>query len=397
MFKQSLNSCLLIACCTTAIEAGASSLMLESEINASAAYDDNVTYSAVGDDESSAIVTITPKLKLTHRNDHWETTANARVSGTTYSAQLQNQLDSYVDFGTAYKEDRGIYSIAASYDMHENRAEETNILGESIDQLDTNTFSIKPNYTYLITERMSLSVAVNFSSVDYGADTTGNYFSYDTQTASGILDYKLTQKSQLDLTLAAMDYASDNNASEYRVLSSKVGVTHKFSEIISGRFSVGVSSREFYDKSAGQPFDFFGSTVTGVTELETTGSGSSYAASVDAGWVTVGASRDYTSNSVGGLNQSEKLNAKFRMQITSLIGITLSLDRSEVTELNDFVPDYSYIDTRITPAMNFTLAHNLSASARYVKGEKEIASSVRDDTTDYNIFYISMRYVFPAI
>ena len=395
MFKQSLNSCLLIACCATAIEAGASSLMLESEINASTAYDDNVTTSAAGDDGTS-IVTITPKLKLTHRNDQWETTANAQVSGTTYSAQLQNQLNSYVDFGTAYKEDRGIYSIAASYNVHANRAEETNILGESVDQLDTHTFSIKPNYTYLITERMSLSVAVNFSSVDYGADTTGNYFSYDTRTASGILDYKLTQKSQLDLTLAAMDYASDNNASEYRLLSSKVGVTHKFSEIISGRFSVGVSSREFYDKSD-QMFSFFGSTVTGVTELETTGSGSSYAASVDAGWVTVGASRDYTANSVGGLNQSEKLNAKFRMQITSLVGITLSLDRSEVTELNDFVPGYSYIDTSITPAMNFTLAHNLSARARYVKGEKEIISSVRDDSTDYNIFYISMRYIFPAI
>ena len=92
MFKQSLNGCLLIASCVFVIDSGASSLILESEINASTAYDDNVTYSAAGADESSSIVTITPKLKLTHQNDHWETTANARVSGTTYSAQLQNQF-----------------------------------------------------------------------------------------------------------------------------------------------------------------------------------------------------------------------------------------------------------------------------------------------------------------
>ena len=396
MLKQSLTSCLLITCCVSMIESSASSLALESEINASTSYDDNVTYSSSANDESSTIITITPKVKLTHYNDQWETTANARVSGTSYSAQLQNQFDSYVDFGTAYKQDRGIYSIAASYNVHTNRAEETNILGESIDQLDVKTFSIKPNYTYLLTERASLSVAVDFSSVDYGLNMQSSYFSYDTRTASGVLDYKLSQKSKLDLTLAAMDYASDNGASEYTVLSSKVGIAHKLSESITSKISVGISDRKFYDRS-NQTFNFFGSTVTGMTELETSSSGASYLAEVDARWVTVGASRDYLSNSVGGLNLSEKINVKFRMQITSLIGITLTLDKSEVTELNDFVPDYSYSETRIIPAMNFTLAHNLSASARYVRGEKEIISSVRDDSIDYNIFYLSMRYVFPSI
>ena len=396
MFKQSLNGCLLIASCVFVIDSGASSLILESEINASTAYDDNVTYSAAGADESSSIVTITPKLKLTHQNDHWETTANARVSGTTYSAQLQNQFDSYVDFGTAYKEDRGIYSIAASYNVHANRTEETNILGDSIDQLDTNTFSVKPNYTYLLTERMSLSVAVNFSSVDYGADTTGSYFSYDTRTASGVLDYKLTQKSQLDLTLAAMDYTSDNGASEYTVLSSKIGIAHKFSELITGKFSVGITDREFYDRS-NQVFNFFGSTVTGITELETTSSGSSYAASVDAGWVTVGASRDYVSNSVGGLNQSEKINAKFRMQITSLVGITLLLDRVKTEELSPYLANYSYVLTRVTPEMQLKLGHNLKAWIRYIRAEREIDSAVRSDASDNNIYYVGMTYVFPSI
>ena len=396
MLKQSLNSCLLITCCVSMLEVTASSLTLESEITASTSYDDNVTYSTSGNDESSSIVKIAPKVKLTHYNDHWETTANARVSGTTYSAQLQNQFDGYVDFGTAYKQDRGIYSIAASYNVHTNRAEETNILGQSIDQLDVKTFSIKPNYTYLLTERASLSVAVDFSSVEYGLNILGNYFSYDTRTASGVLDYKLSQKSKLDLTLAAMDYASDNGASEYTVLSSRVAVVHKFSESITGKFSVGANDREFFDRS-NQTFAFFGSTVTGVTELETSSSGASYEASVDARWVTVGASRDYVSNSVGGLNQSEKINAKFRMQITSLVGITLSLDRAEVNELNAYVPDYSYVDTRVTPEMQLTLAHNLTASARYIRGEREIDSAVRNDTIDYNVFYVSMRYIFPAI
>lgn len=391
-----LKSSFLMIACSYVISANAANFLLESEINASTSYDDNVTYSATDEDDASAIVTITPKVKLTHHNDQWETTANAHVSGTTYSAELQDQLDSYVDFGTAYKEDRGIYSIAASYNIHANRAEETNIPGVTIEQLDTETFSIKPNYTYLLTERASLSVAVDFSSVDYGNDTERTFFSYDTRTASGVLDYKLSQRSKLSLTLAAMDYASDNNASEYEVLSSKIGVAHKFSELITGKFSVGVTEREFFDRSE-NTFSFFGSTVTGVTELETSSSGASYDASIDAGWVTVGASRDYLSNSVGGLNQTEKIGAKFRMQITSLVGITLSLDRFEVNELNAYVPDYSYVDTRITPALRLSLAHNLSATASYVRGEKQIESAVRADTIDYNVLYVSMKYIFPSI
>lgn len=394
MLKNTFNSFFLIGFCLCVANAEAAGYLLSSEINASTAYTNNVNFSKVSG--SSTNLVLTPKVQLNYNDDDWDTTSNARVTGTTYSGDLQNQLASYVDFGTAYKEERGIYAISTSYEEHNNRAEETNILGDSIDQRDTSTFSIMPKYTHLFTERLSLSLAYKFSAVEYGSGTEGSFFSYKTQDAQGSMGYKLDPRSELSLMLSAKDYASDNGASEYQILSSKIGIEHNFSEMVSAKMSVGVSDREFSDKST-SPFTFFGTSVTGVQELETTSSGTSFDASFDAKWVTLDASRDYVTNSFGGLNRTESVNAKFRMQVTPLVGLTLTMKRVKIDEINVYLLDNSQVATTISPVIKFSLAHNLSMFAKYTVGKKDIVSATRDDTSDYKTFLVNMKYIFPSI
>lgn len=396
MLRIVKNSCLSMFVCIYLADANASTFLLESEVNARAVVDDNVSLSTTNTDNSTTILTITPEAKLTYHDESWDTSSKASISGTTYSEQLQNELDSYIDFGTAYKEDKGTYSIYTSFNNQANRASETDVLNNGVEQVDTRTFSIKPNYKHNITQRVSLSVAYNFSSVDYGHDTVGRFFSYDTQTASGIIDYKLSKRSNINLMISSMDYESDNGASEFQFLSTKVGYTHNLSEIMTASISAGVNSREFVDRSSNS-FPFFGSLVTGVTELESSSSGSSYSASFDAKWVTLGASRDYSSSTVGGLRINDKVDAKLRMQITSLVGISLSLAHLKSEELNAYVPGYSEVVTTFRPAINFKLAHNLSLRGEYVHSEKDIDSAGQTGTTKSNQYFVNMRYIFPTL
>ncbi|MDH5764369.1 MAG: hypothetical protein OEZ38_00025 [Gammaproteobacteria bacterium] len=394
MYKNKINIVLLIILCSPAAQVYASDLMMEADVIASTSFDDNVDYSTVGNTVS--VYTVKPKLELAYESDEWKTTSTLYVSEKIYSERLQNQFDNYIDIGTAYKQDRGVYSVEASYYNQARRAEETNILGSSVEQVDSKTISVAPRYTYNINERAFMSIAYALNSVDFGANTVGRFFSYDTHTAVGSLGYKLSQRSNLNLNLSAQDYASDNGASEYQVMSTNLEYGYAVTQIMTAKLSVGSNNFKFENKST-QSFPYFGSLVTGVTALETTSSGASYHAGIDAGWLTLGVGRNYVSSSVGGLQQSDSVDAKLRMQATPLIGLTLSIIRDEREEKNVYVSSYSDTRTEITPEMIVSLAHNLQVRAKYTTGEKEIFSSSINRSIDYKRFYVDIRYVFPSI
>lgn len=137
----------------------------------------------------------------------------------------------------------------------------------------------------------------------------------------------------------------------------------------------------------------FGSTVTGA-QVESTGSGGTFKAGIDAKWIELSASRDTASNFTGGLDQTDKLHAKFRIQVTPLIGFALSLDRVTIDELNENVIDYSRTYTVITPAMNLSLAHNLNLRAVYSYYTNEYKSLAQGET-ERNRFSVNLKYDFP--
>ena len=111
------------------------------------------------------------------------------------------------------------------------------------------------------------------------------------------------------MVLTAMDYTSENNIVDYQLLSSKIGIAHDFSEIITAKVFIGANTTDIATRSS-QNFAFFGSTVIGTQAVETSESGEILEASIDAKWIEVSASRDTVSNSYGGLYQTDKLHTK---------------------------------------------------------------------------------------
>lgn len=385
MLRPVLNGYLLVVFCVFVVDANASSFSLESEINARITYDDHINFYQ-SEEESSSIVRVEPKMKLKYQSDSWETAMSARISGDTYSAQIQDQINGHLDFETAYKDNRSIYSISAGYDNVSHRASDENITGLVSEQTKTRRLTLAPKYTRLLTERLSLSLDYSYSDVSYSPNSLGSYLPYETQTAAGVMAYKLSQKSELSLALAATDYTSENNISEYQQLSSKFGIAHSFSETISAKFFAGLSTRDFTTRDG---------SSSGAQE-ETSSNGGLFEASVNAKWIELLASRDTESNDNGGLNQIDKVRAKLRMQVTSLIGIVLTLERADIDELNDNVVDQSRTVTKIIPAMNFSLARNLKLRAEYFFTEYKYASNPLG-TMDKNRFSINLTYNFPSI
>jgi len=219
MSKSILVSCVLTVYCSGVIDANASGFLLESEINARVTNNDNILLASDAE-KSSSILMIRPKAKLTYKDNSWDTTINANVTATSYSSELQNEFSSYFDLGTAYQDNRNTYSITASYEDSSNRAVESDLLGLVPDQVEITEIMLAPKYTRSLTERLSLSVAYSASDVDVDPKTP-NFLPYKTNTVTGLLDYKLSQKSELILIVDALDYTSENNISEHEYLSMK--------------------------------------------------------------------------------------------------------------------------------------------------------------------------------
>ena len=398
MSKPVLLSCALTIYCSGATDVMASNFLLESEINARAGYDDNIGFVDAESSDSATILMIKPKVKLTYKDDNWDTTANANIAATSYSSEVQDTVDSYLDLGTAYQTNRNTYSIVASYDKSSNKAADADdtIIGLTTEQIDTTSLSLLPSYTRSLTERLSLRIGYGYSEVDISPESA-TFLPYETHVATGAVLYKLSQKSELSLVIDAIDYTSENNISEYEMLSTKVGIVHNFSEMIVGEFFAGYNTNDFTTRSDTE-FNFAGSKVTGVEVVETESKGGVYEALIDAKWIELGASRITDSNTLGGLDKTDKLHAKLRMQITSLIGISLEMVRSDIEEQNESVVGRSRIVTTIRPAMNFTLTRNLKLRALYSRIEYDYADDIPGQaSSDKNMFHVNLKYTFPSI
>ena len=395
MFKPILNYCFLAVLCVFLADAKASDFLLESKVSADITYDDSVNFPST-DAESSSIITITPQMALKYDTEKWETVLNANVSGTTYSAGFKNRIGSKLKFDTAYKNDRDVFSISTGYSNVSSRVSDENILGLTPEQTDTRTVRLQPKYTRLLTERVLLSLAYGFSEITYTPNVSGVYIPYETQTATGEMVYKLSQKSELSLALGATDYVSENNESEYQLLTTKFGIVHNFSKLITATMFVGSTAFDFSTSSNLPGFDFSGSTFNGTKVVETSSTGGVFEASIDAKWVVLNASRDALSNSNGGVDQTDKISAKLRMQVTPLIGISLALARIEITELNENIVDQSRIDTKISPVLNLSLTRNLSLKAKYDLFDQEDVGASRV-AADKNMFTVNLTYNFPTI
>lgn len=392
MTKSILTSCIFVSFCSYVTEVAASGYLFESEINARTTYVDNANF--VDNSSSVTDLMIEPKAKLTYKDANWDTTAHASVAGTKYSSKYKNDFDSYFDLGTAYQTNRNTYSIVASYADSSNLAADvdSSILGLSSEAINTKKLGLAPKYTRSLTERLALSASYSFVDASVSPDNS-TFVSFETNAVTGSLEYKLSQRTELSLIVTASDYTSENDISEYEMLNSTVNLNYQFSEMVSMNASAGVNDRDFITRDS-TGFLFAGSKIIGQP-VEATSSGGVYNVGIDAKWVEFSASKTTNANTLGGLTQVDKLHAKFRLQISHLIGTSLAIDHSEIEELNTNVVGSTRDSTTIRAAVNFSVAPNLSLRGEYIRVDQKLKTSAED--VGGNSFLVNLKYEFPSI
>mgnify|MGYP001815670807 CR=1 FL=1 len=277
---------------------------IESKVSAHAEYNDNIFLTTLPHDGVYGLIII-PEAKMVAKEANWETFLSGKLRRNNYSAHNLDSNDIYLDASGDYRMERNIFTLTGLYHKDSNLNTLSSDFGVTGQRINRNLWSIVPQFQRLLTDRLSFSASYNHTDVDYiDAEDTG-YVPYRTDTLSGSFVYGLTERDRLSFILQATDYASKNDALEYQLFISRVGIEHNFTELWSTNFVIG-GSRRNSTNTVTQTFDFFGQpiTLTEVTDFSDKGYvlDAGFTRKMETGSFSGGISRDNLKNSFGGLN-----------------------------------------------------------------------------------------------
>ena len=361
---------------------------VESNVSARAEYNDNIFLTEPSYDSVYALMVI-PEAIMVAREANWETFLGARLESNNYSDEDLDSNDIYFDASGTYSQERNVFSLAGQYYKDSNLntlREDFGLVGRRINR---ELWSVTPEYQRLLTERTVLALSYSYIDVDYiDAEDTG-YVPYNLHTVSGSVAYNLTETDTLNFTLQATDYQSKDEVLEYQLVIARVGVEHEFTELWSGDFSIGGSSRDATVRVTPTEESEFSDTGY-VLDLGLT-------RKLETGDFSARVSRDNVPNAFGGLNEVDTLLFRLSQGITERwryaiaaryqdIDAVSEVERSTDREILFFEPKLFYDIDRFW---------TVEASYRYI--QRQFKSDTGDTAPDSNRLYIGMTYNFPGI
>jgi hypothetical protein len=373
---------------------------LEADVSARAEYNDNIFLTDQEHDAVTGLI-ITPSIAGVIKEAHWEAKLAASLRINQYSDNNLDSNDQYFDLTGRYIAERNIFSLNVNHDLDSNLSSTSTDFGIVGRRINRKMQSITPQYTRLLTERAALVLSYTYSDVDFlDAEDTG-FTPYVTESISGSFIYDLTEKDKLTLSLTAIDYRSRNDLVTYQLFVSRAGVDHKFTETLSGDFSLGVSRRNSTNRQT-QTFDFFGRPITVTQVFDAKNRGLVYDAGIknlfESGQIEGRISRDDTTDSFGGLNEVNRLNLIYTNRVSELWRYKISGRYDDITSISSgsIRTDRDIFFFESVAYYSITSKWNVNASYRY------IARKFKSDTSDNraphsNRIYLGLTYNFPSL
>ncbi len=374
---------------------------LKSDVDARTKYDDNI-FVTRENPESVSSLTVTPSVDAIVKEAQWEGDLNARIRSNKYSDHNLNSNDQFLDLTGRYNGQRSNFSLNANYDLDSSLSSESSDFGLVGRRVNRKNRSITPQYTRMLTERLALILSYSYSAVDYlDAGNTG-FISYIAKTDSGSFVYNLTEKDKLTLSLQSLDYKSLNDTYTYTLLTSRFGIEHQFTKILSADFSAGVS-RQNTNSQVSQAFKFFGNIIVLTQDVSSNNRGFVLDAGIkqqlESGQIEARLSRDNTTNSFGGLNQVDTIKLNYNHQLSALWRYQIRGRYEDVTAIGT--------GTRITDrkvlffdtVMSYSLNRNWSVNGSYRYVQRKFADTgvnTGGKVPVSNRIYLGMTYNFPT-
>lgn len=374
---------------------------LKSNVDAHAAYDDNIFVTRENPDSVSSIV-VTPSIDGIVKEAQWEADLNARIRSNKYSDHNLSSNDQFLDLTGRYNGQRSNFSLNANYDLDSSLSTESSDFGLVGRRINRKNKSIAPQYTRMLTERLALVLSYSYSDVDYlDAGNTG-FTPYIVKTGSGSFIYNLTEKDKLTLSMQALDYKSRNDTYAYTLLTSRFGIEHQFTEVLSADFSAGVS-RQNTSSQVSQAFNFFGNIIVQTQTASSKNRGyvldTGIKRKLESGQIEGRLSRDNTTNSFGGLNQVDTIKLNYNHRLSSLWRYLVRGRYEDVTAIGTGTRSTDRRVLFFETIMFYSLNRNWSVNGSYRYVQRiftDTGTNTSGKAPVSNRIYVGMTYNFPT-
>ncbi len=373
---------------------------LEADVDARAEYNDNIFLTNLPHDAVTGII-ITPALSGIIKEENWEAKLRARVRINKYSDDTIDGNDQLFDLTGRYDAQRNIFSLNINHDLDSNLSSTSTDFGIAGRRIETKRQSISPQYTRLITERLALTLSYAYTDIDFeNVEEITRYTPYITETGTASLMYNLTEKDKLTISLQGVDYNSKNDLITYQLFTSRIGIDHKFSETLSADFLVGISRLNGTNLTP-QIVVVDGRLILVPQEVDFENRGSVYDAGItrllERGKIDARVSRNFTSNSFGGLDRRDQLKLNYSENISTLWRYAIKARIEDISSENTG-GDLSRKIFFFESVAYYSISRNWNVNASY----RYILRRYKSDTSDNraphsNRIYVGLTYNFPSL
>lgn len=372
----------------------------ESSVLSNVQYNDNV-FLTDSDRTSSTSFMVFPQFDLSIEEANWNTDLEFHVRATKYSVDELDNAEQHYKASARYEEEKDVYSIDVRYDVTSSLNTESSDFGLVRTQVDRDTFSLSPRYTFYLTPRTSFSVAYTFSDVEYEETVSSGFVPYQTHVPSFSVLYLVSERTQVNFVLAYTDYNRDDGEPGFETIVSQLVYNYRFTENITGNFSVGFSKRDVTQSTTGLPVFFLGTEIRQVVEDENVTRGAVYGIDLTQkiynGEIIYNARKDDQVSSFGSLDEVYDVGVSLRKRMSDLWSYSLSTSYTEVNNIGFGTVFSSRTTLNFRGYLRYSLRRNLHMTGSYLYASREFDSQTSDSRPDSNSIYLGLQYSFDDI
>ncbi|MHB8716890.1 MAG: hypothetical protein ACYC9H_12885 [Sulfuricaulis sp.] len=216
-------------------------------------YNDNVLLTTQPHSGESS-TWVTPALNFGVASDIWQATGQASLTNSRYPghSQLNSNAQNY-SLGSSYKTERETWQLNGSYSKIPFITQETIGINTGLytQNIITDTTSISPSWTWLITELTQLQLSYSQGNVSYLNGASSGLFDYRSSEASAKLSSQYDVYTQIFLQTTYSIFRVPSTSFKSKTKSYQVGATRSFSDTMNATFSLG--SRSTLNQQQGIP------------------------------------------------------------------------------------------------------------------------------------------------
>ena len=382
------------------VVAHSSEKLLETSVNASAEYNDNIFLTTRSHDAVSNIV-VTPSLSGIIKEQNWQVELNSKLRINQYSDHKLDSNEQLFSLTGQYSAERNIFSISIGHDLISSLSTTSTDFGLSSQKIERKTQSVTPQYTRFLTERLVLSLSYTYSDTAYEDDADSRFIASFTETSSAVLRYSLTEKDQLSINFQAVDYTRKDDLGDIQLFDVNIGFDHKFSEIVSMDLAIGASRRNSTNLQT-TVLDFFGTSISVLEEINVKTNGSTFNLGIkqllETGSIGARVSRNTTTNSFGGFDEKDKFIMNYDEKLSSLWSyfIAASYEKVKSASVATTLTDREILFLEVKTHYSLNRNWNTTLSYRYTQRKFNNISSATN-VPQSNRLRIGLTYNLPSL